>query len=109
MIATTLERDNRHAIPADALQHHTCDRSSLWRRDAPHGNFPVTDKATYVAVVCFGIPQPVVAGACGLYVYDVYGSVANTFKTAAATGQCVELGFALAPPHTLISWKPYSC
>jgi hypothetical protein len=69
--------------------------------------FPLTDKFKYVAFLCGGIPNPYAAAGCGLYVYDVLGSVANTFKTAAARNQCVEMGYLYN--GFLVSWKPYSC
>lgn len=69
--------------------------------------FPLTDKFKYVALVCAAIPNAIAAAGCGLYVYDSYSSVANTFKTAASRNQCVEMAYLYS--GLLVSWKPYSC
>jgi hypothetical protein len=65
-------------------------------------------KAKYAAAVCVVIPNPIAAAACGLISYDMHVSVHNTFKTAAKSGKCLEMGY-LYTPQTLVSWKSVTC
>ena len=64
-------------------------------------------KLKYVSAICFGIPHPVPAGACAVYVYDSYNSVTNTFESGARRRRCVEMSYLYGGP--LVGWKTYSC
>jgi hypothetical protein len=62
----------------------------------------------YLAAVCVTVPNPAVAAACGMYLYDVLGSVANTFKTARSRSCEVEMQY-LHGTATLVGWKTKNC
>ena len=71
------------------------------------GGLPV-QYAKYLAPVCIAVPNGAVAASCGLYLYDVLNSVANTFKTARSRSCEVEMQY-LYGTSTLVGWKTKNC
>ena len=65
-------------------------------------------KLKYVAIFCAAIGNPFLATGCGLYVYDAYDSVAQTFRSARDAGKCVEMKYSYAAA-VLTGWKTYDC
>jgi len=65
------------------------------------------DKVRFSSILCAAIPNPLMATACGVYVYDSATSIASTFRTAAKQGRCVQTKYA--SPSTIIGWKVIAC
>jgi hypothetical protein len=68
---------------------------------------PLTNKLKYTAAICAAIPNAVAAASCGLYVYDSFSSVSNTFESADRNRRCVEMQYLFN--GLLVGWKSYSC
>lgn len=68
---------------------------------------PLTNKLKYTAAICAAIPNAVAAASCGLYVYDSFSSISNTFESADRNRRCVEMQYLFN--GLLVGWKSYSC
>jgi hypothetical protein len=66
----------------------------------------VNDRAKYAAVFCAFIPNPVAAGACGLFSYDTFSSIYATFVRAESLRTCAFVHLVGAIP---VEWNVESC
>lgn len=68
----------------------------------------INDKAKFGFILCAKIPHWAAKAGCALVGTSYHTSIYNTFKTARANNQCVEIQLAYIS-YLPVVWKPYSC
>jgi len=89
-----------------------------WGIYVTYTNAEVKELSSFVGIsqmigagLCLALPQPY-GGVCGIIQGNAGSSVYNTFKNAAASGNCVEMRYIplpLPPYAQLVGWKSVSC